>query len=154
MTERAHGETDVSSEGNATLRPPIVYLAGGIMDLNDNDARDWREYVKALAEFDTLDPMRRDYRGVEHEAGTPARIVSEDLADIDKSDIVLVNAPRPSWGTAMEVHYASTNGKTVIAVVPEGPISPWLYHFTTHTFDDLNEAIAFLNAWSDSEGEG
>lgn len=131
----------------------IVYLAGGINGLSDADAKDWREHVKALAEFGTLDPMDRDYRGVEHEPGTPERIVREDLADIDKSDIVLVNAPRPSWGTAMEIHYASTHGITVVAVVPPGPISPWLQHFTTHTFDDLNEAIVFLNAWAQYEGE-
>jgi nucleoside 2-deoxyribosyltransferase len=129
----------------------IVYLAGGINGLSDADAKDWREHVKKYATFDTLDPMDRDYRGVEHEPGTPARIVSEDLADIDKSDILLVNAPRPSWGTAMEIHYASTMGKTVITVVPVGPISPWLSHFSTLVFVDLHKAIAALNAWAQKE---
>jgi len=45
-----------------------VYLAGPIHDLPDDKCKDWREYAKEKLECETLDPMRRDFRGMEEEA--------------------------------------------------------------------------------------
>lgn len=110
-------------------RKPVVYLAGGIFQLNDKDAKDWREFTKRkLAEqCDFLDPMRRDYRG--REALMYAEIVNGDKYDIRHSDIILAMCVRPSWGTAMEIEYAyalrADKRKVIIGVV-DNPISPWL----------------------------
>lgn len=74
----------------------MVYLCGGINGLSDADCRDWREVAKHRLRAETLDPMRRDYRGREDESVD--EIVAGDLEDIRASDFVLVNATRPSWG--------------------------------------------------------
>jgi nucleoside 2-deoxyribosyltransferase len=76
-----------------------------------------------------LDPMSRDYRG--KEAENISNIVVGDKKDIDNSDVVLVNACKPSWGTAMEIMYAFINGKRIIAFGAGDKPSPWLvYHCT------------------------
>jgi hypothetical protein len=44
----------------------LVYLAGAINGCTDDECKDWRELVKSIIGVEkTLDPMRRDYRGVE-----------------------------------------------------------------------------------------
>lgn len=103
-----------------------VYLCGGINGLSDSDAKDWREQAKVmLAPLETLDPMRRDYRGVE--AANVHEIVHGDLKDISECDVVLAMCARPSWGTAMEIFYAHTINKPVFSVVPNiSAVSPWL----------------------------
>lgn len=120
-----------------------IYLAGGINALSDDDAKDWRAQAAELLNGDVLDPMARDYRGQEDQ--NVAAIVEGDLDDIAQCEAVLAWCPRASWGTAMEIHHASTQGQPVIAVVPEGqPVSPWLrYHTTTvvHTLEDAVTAI-------------
>ena len=121
-----------------------VYLAGGINGLSDAACNDWRIQAKGLlSNFETLDPMARDYRGKEDSNFTD--IVEGDLADIRQSAALLVNGTRPSWGTAMEIVYAF--GKVpVIAFVPAGtPVSPWLrYH--AFVVSSLEEACEHLHA--------
>lgn len=121
-----------------------VYLCGGINGLNDSQCRDWREYSKDLLWRSTLDPMRRDYRGVE--ASAYREIVRKDLADILFSGVILVLATRPSWGTAMEIVFAWLMGKTIVAIVPEhAPISPWLQFFTDIRLLDVERACNAIN---------
>jgi nucleoside 2-deoxyribosyltransferase len=119
-----------------------VYLCGGINGLSDDRCRTWREYAKERLIGETLDPMRRDYRGVEDQ--NVAEIVEGDKADIDACDIVLVNATRPSWGTAMEVLYAWERGKPCYSVASD-PISPWLRHHSAMISDDINALIGAIN---------
>lgn len=135
-----------------------VYLAGGINGLSDSDANDWRAEAKRLLprEIGVLDPMSRDYRG--KEAENVKAIVDGDLADINSCDAIVAYCPRASWGTAMEIHYASTTGKYVaagvgdkrvtlgmrliVAIVPEGtPVSPWLRHHADVVVGTLQEAV-------------
>jgi len=126
---------------------PNVYLCGGINGLSDADANGWRELAKRRLPR-TLDPMRRDYRG--REAANVNEIVHGDLDDIDQCDFVLAMCNRPSWGTAMEIFYAHSQGKRVLAVVEEygerRQVSPWLaYHSTVYpTLDAAIDAIEEL----------
>jgi nucleoside 2-deoxyribosyltransferase len=103
-----------------------MYLAGGINGLSDQECREWREKAKVLLQGHTiLDPMDRDYRGIEDQ--NFEKIVTQDLADIDAADILIVNAAKPSWGTAMEIRYASgEKKKPVIAFTNSLSLSPWL----------------------------
>ncbi|HYE84948.1 MAG TPA: nucleoside 2-deoxyribosyltransferase [Vicinamibacterales bacterium] len=121
----------------------ITYLCGGINGLSDADCRDWRESAKSLLETETLDPMRRDYRG--REAECVNEIVQGDLADIRASDLVLVNAVRPSWGTAMEVFFAHSIGKRVIAWTGDARVSPWLRFHCDAVHPALGAAIDDIN---------
>lgn len=127
----------------------IVYLAGGINGLSDSDAKDWREYAKEHLIHNTLDPMRRDYRGIEDESVD--EIVHGDLQDIDNSDVMLASCVRPSWGTAMEIHYASHKSLPIYAVVPDGPISPWLRYHTDEVVRSFDEAIYLVNELEDTD---
>jgi hypothetical protein len=125
-----------------------TYLCGGINGLSDADCRDWREVAKSLLQTDTLDPMRRDYRGEEDRS--VEGIVVGDIADIDHSDAVLVNATRPSWGTAMEIVIAQRRKVPVVAWVGEGAlsrgVSPWLRYFCTSLHETLESACEAINA--------
>jgi len=119
-----------------------VYLCGPINGCTDEECKDWREAVKVRLP-DTLDPMRRDYRGREAECAD--EIVEGDKEDIDSCDVLLVNYDKPSVGTSMEVYHAWLRDTPVVVVCrPEAVISPWLrYHSTkfVHSFDD---AIAWI----------
>ncbi len=124
-----------------------VYLAGGINGLSDTLARDWRNYVKAEFEasgkdIEALDPMVRDYRGVE--ALHTRDIVEGDIADIDACHAVIAMCQRPSWGTAMEIFYAHRKGTPVYAVIgmdPQVTPSPWLAHHSKAVFLTLDAAV-------------
>lgn len=124
----------------------LVYLAGPINMCTDAEARNWREDAKlVLGAENCLDPMRRDYRG--REAENYQAIVEADKDDIWSSKIVLANCWKPGWGTPMEIHYAWSNYKPVVAVVPpDSKPSPWLlYH--AHVFYGLQEALDFVRKW-------
>lgn len=130
----------------------LCYLVGPINDCNDDEAMTWREKVKAkLGEENCLDPMRRDFRGKEDES--VGEIVHGDLDDLRACDYVIANCWQPSWGTAMEIAFASNQPviggyKPVIAVVPEGvKISPWLRYHTKVIVRTLDEAIAWAKSY-------
>jgi hypothetical protein len=122
-----------------------VYLCGPIAGCTDDQAINWREIAKrVLGEHNCLDPMRRDYRG--REDGSVAEIVELDKLDIWSCQVMLVNAWQPSWGTAMEVMYAFERRVPVMAVVPEGNVSPWIrYHATL--FRDLSGALNHVKGY-------
>lgn len=120
----------------------VVYLCGPINGCTDSECNDWRSYAKSrLAE--TLDPMRRDYRG--REAESVEEIVELDKIDIDVSDVVLANCPKPSVGTSMEIYIAWRVGKTVVTVA-QSPISPWLVYHSTVVVPTIKQAIDWLEA--------
>jgi nucleoside 2-deoxyribosyltransferase len=110
-----------------------VYLGGPINGCTDEEANGWREQVKPILErhgIGWVDPMDRDYRGREMEPGIAAEIVELDKQDIDSCDVLLMNCPKPSVGTSMEILYGWNRGKHVVSVIPPGSTpSPWLvYH--------------------------
>lgn len=128
-----------------------VYLAGAINGKSDAECIDWRESAKALLapRFETLDPMRRDYRGVELSSDElTKRLVEGDKEDIRECFAVIVKADAgPSWGTAMEVIYAREQGCVVVAFVGESRVSPWLAyhaHSVVGTLDDACRTVADL----------
>jgi nucleoside 2-deoxyribosyltransferase len=121
-----------------------TYLCGGINSLSDKECNDWRSEAKRLLKTDTLDPMRRDYRGREKDSWR--EIVENDLDDIVSSDFILVNATRPSWGTAMEVSYAYKYGKTIVCFIGnnDNP-SPWLIYHSNYISSTLEMAVEEIN---------
>lgn len=121
-----------------------VYLCGPINGCTDEECKDWRDAIKkTIGEDHTLDPMRRDYRGVEDEKYE--EIVEGDLDDIKDCDVLLVNAPSASWGTAMEIREAFLQQKPIIVVHPVGMrISPWLRYHASKLFTTFDDAVAWL----------
>jgi len=119
-----------------------VYLAGPINGKSDGECNGWRSQAKHWlgGSFVVRDPMSRDYRGREDES--VREIVEGDLSDIRECRYVLVNASAPSWGTAMEVFFAWTSGKRVVAFTDSKRISPWL-RFHTHAICQTVERACF-----------
>lgn len=123
----------------------ITYLAGGINGLSDVECKAWRELAKTLLTTQTLDPMDRDYRGVED--ANVNQIVIADLEDIRNADYVLVNATRgASWGTAMELVYAREWRKVTIAFVGGAKVSPWLRYHSYLCVRSIEEGVKAINA--------
>lgn len=122
-----------------------IYLCGGINKLSDSEAKDWREAAKheLSGSYRLLDPMRRDYRGKESES--VQAIIDGDIQDINDSDILLVNASRPSWGTAMEIFFAARKGDLLIVTVcPDERPSPWLIGHSTIIEKTFSDAFSYL----------
>lgn len=122
-----------------------VYLCGPIMNCNDSECKDWREYVKSNYNGECLDPMLRDYRGKEGDFSI--EIVEQDKKDIDECDIVLVNYVKPSIGTSMEMLYAWERDKEIYVVTVEDKekLSPWLLYHCHVIFKDFDHVIRMLN---------
>ena len=121
----------------------MIYLCGGINGLSDDECNDWRSTAKKLLKAMSLDPMRRDYRGIE--ADSVNEIVQGDLRDIDECSGFLVNATRPSWGTAMEIVYAYQRGLPIAAWVGSGRVSPWLTYHASWVSGTIEGAARWLN---------
>jgi hypothetical protein len=104
----------------------------------------WRARARHLleAQFDIYDPMDRDFRG--RESLKADEIVSTDLLAIAACDYVLVNASRPSWGTAMEVVRAWDSGKGIVAFSDAESPSPWLMVHTHAILKSLEAAVVFV----------
>lgn len=120
----------------------MVYLCGPINGCTDEEANNWRDTVTKIFP-ESINPMVRDYRGVEHAAYR--EIVDLDKRDVRASDVVLVNYTKPSVGTSMEIFYAWTLGTPVVVWCAEDAvISPWLrYHATAfaHSLDGVVEVL-------------
>lgn len=121
----------------------MIYLAGPIFGCSDGEAVDWRQRATALLGGDVLDPMDRDYRGRETDPETIRQIVEGDKADISRCSGVLANTPWPSFGTAMEIHYAWSLRLPVVAVAT-GRVSPWLAYHSALVTSSLEDAVAEL----------
>jgi nucleoside 2-deoxyribosyltransferase len=117
-----------------------VYLAGP--PFADEYRRRAAELVRA-AGWESVDPMRRDFRG--DTAGHEAEIVEGDLADIDSCDAVLAAFTSPDEGTAMEAWYAHTRGIPVVAYTGGTPAHPWTVHVAAAVRAELGAAVAVLD---------
>jgi len=123
-----------------------VYLCGGIMNLSTNEQKDWRENAKEqLIRFNKLDPMRNNFRDLEQEHRN--EIIGFCKKDIIDSDILLVNATKPSWGTAMEIMFAFERNKIIVAFTGNDfeKTSPWVIFHSTRICKTLEEALEYIN---------
>jgi len=117
-----------------------LYLCGPINGCTDAECTDWREYAKTLWAGAVLDPMCRDYRGIEDAAWRD--IVELDKIDVTNADVLLVNYDKPSVGTSMEILYAWERGKLVVVVAaPDARISPWLRYHSHRIVHSFAEAV-------------
>jgi len=126
------------------MQHKTIYLCGPINGCTDEECKDWRELVKGLWDGPTLDPMRRDYRGMEAESVRP--IVEFDKIDVTNSDVILVNYDKPSVGTSMEVLHAWERGKLVVIVSKYGKqgLSPWLLYHSHGVCTSFEQALSYI----------
>jgi nucleoside 2-deoxyribosyltransferase len=117
-----------------------VYLAGPPY------ADEYRRRAAALVRtigWEPIDPMRRDFRG--RTQGSEVEIVEGDLADINSCDTVLAAFTSPDEGTAMEVWYAHSRGKRVVAYTGGTPPHPWTVYVADVICDELEGAVDALS---------
>lgn len=118
-----------------------MYLAGPPY------ADEYRRRAAALVRlsgWEPVDPMRRDYRG--RTQGREAELVAHDLEDIRNCDAVLAAFTFPDEGTAMEVWYARSLGKPVVAYTGGAPPHPWTVYVADGVCADLEAAVRALSA--------
>lgn len=81
----------------------------------------------------------RDKKELSHE------IIKHDLEYVNKSDIIIVVANNPSYGTAMEMLIAKEGGKKVIVLAKDPIPSPWPINFSDFIVKDESELIKLLD---------
>ncbi|HET8856635.1 MAG TPA: nucleoside 2-deoxyribosyltransferase [Nitrososphaeraceae archaeon] len=81
----------------------------------------------------------RDKKELSHE------IIKHDLEYVNKSDIIIVVANSPSYGTAMEMLIAKEGGKKVIVLAKDPIPSPWPINFSDFIVKDESELIKLLD---------
>ena len=123
-----------------------VYLGGAIFQADDPVT--WRVGIidSLPVGWEAVDPVTFDINATLENAH---EVVARDLRAIDGCDAVFANVCRPSWGTAMEIFYASQCGRPVIgwaSNLRRKDISPWLFHHCELVTSDRVKALAYLGA--------
>ncbi len=72
-------------------------------------------------------------------------IVNHDLEYVNKSDVLVVLANSPSYGTAMEMLMAKNIGKKIILLAKEPIPTPWPINFSDFIVKDEAELIKLLD---------
>jgi hypothetical protein len=131
-----------------------VYLAGPINGCTDEEAKGWRDRIKAALAGEVAfdDPMDRDYRGKER--GNEAEIVERDLVQVLDCDLIVANCWKPSWGTAMEIAEKTMAGGRVLVIHSSEAISPWLDYYASVVVWDEAEAIVAIRRLLGLESKG
>ena len=125
-----------------------IYLCGPIYGLRDTERMEWRQQAIDLFggwnDFKLLNPLRRNFRDTEFQSQN--EIVQLDKADIINADILLVNATKPGWGTAMEVLFGFIHHKVIVAFTNKrfNESSPWLGFHATRIEEDLEGACEYI----------
>jgi hypothetical protein len=132
------------------------------MYLGKEQATGWRDEVKhvilnwsrreyqqgvlnsSFFNFNVLDPCNRWYdKGVQLD-DVGGYVVQMDKMEIAKSDVVIVNATNPGWGTPMEQYIAWMTGKMVLAFSDCEYPSIWAKVHSNQFFRTHIEAAEFL----------
>lgn len=121
-----------------------IALEGAINGCTDGTCNNWRDFVIAQLDdrFTFHNPMDFDCRGRELEL--EQQLVDFDTAGIASSDIALVMANAPSWGTAMAVQMAWAQHKHVVTVCDSEHPSPWLRNRSNVMFKSVDVAVAYI----------
>jgi hypothetical protein len=126
-----------------------IYLTGSSVDLANLKAQlpepDWRSLAMSRLQrygLRVLNPLDLTWSEMYQEYGADKR-VRRALDLIDQCDALLANLSRASYGTAMEIFYASRRGK-MVTVVGQQPYSPWVLSHSQARFEDIDHALDYL----------
>ena len=121
-------------------------MAGKMSGLTRDEMKKWRNEAKGKIKGATMDPTETNFSTFE-----VAEIVASNKMMINRSDIVLAEFTHKehSIGTIGEVVYAHTIGKPVVAFGrPEIIANPWIMGHITAGYENLHEAVDFVNKLS------
>lgn len=72
------------------------------------------------------------------------QIVSHDLQFMEKADVIVVVASRPSYGTGIEMYIAKNSNKKVILLANDPVPTPWPVNFSDYVVRNEDELIMLL----------
>jgi nucleoside 2-deoxyribosyltransferase len=110
-----------------------------------------RMYSFLLEEgFDTVDHLVHkgmDYSNIgdfRDKKELSQQIVSHDLQFVEKADVIVVVADKPSFGTAIEMYIAKNSNKKVILLANDPVPTPWPVNFSDYIVRNEEELIILL----------
>ncbi len=97
---------------------PIAYIAGPLFNEGERWFDEQVEQIAAAAGYTTFLPHRDGKEGKIKSQDNIAAIFAEDVAAIDKADIVIanLNGITTDDGTAWEIGYAYAKGKHLVGI--------------------------------------
>jgi len=72
------------------------------------------------------------------------QIVSHDLQYIEKADVIIVVASRPSYGTGIEMYIAKNSNKKLILLANDPVPTPWPVNFSDYVVRNEDGLIMLL----------
>ena len=72
------------------------------------------------------------------------QIVNHDLQFVEKTDVIVVVANRPSYGTAIEMYIAKNSNKKVILLASNPVPTPWPVNFSDYVVRNEGDLIALF----------
>lgn len=72
------------------------------------------------------------------------QIVNHDLRFVEKTDVIVVVANRPSYGTAIEMYIAKNSNKKVILLASDPVPTPWPVNFSDYVVRNEGDLIILL----------
>ncbi len=72
------------------------------------------------------------------------QIVIHDLQFVEKADVIVVIANRPSYGTAIEMYIAKNSDKKVILLAGDPVPTPWPVIFSDYVVRNEGDLITLL----------
>jgi nucleoside 2-deoxyribosyltransferase len=125
-------------------------VCGSIGYGNANDIKDMYTLLrsKGFSLIDHIIHEGMDYsyiRDFKDKKDLSHQIVNHDLQYIEKSDVIVVIANGPSYGTAIEMYVAKNSGKQIILLAKDAVPTPWPVHFSDYIVGNENELFDLLN---------
>jgi Nucleoside 2-deoxyribosyltransferase len=72
------------------------------------------------------------------------QIVSHDLQFMEKADIIVVVANKPSYGAGIEMYIAKNSNKRVILLANDPVPTPWPVNFSDYVVENEDELTTLL----------
>jgi nucleoside 2-deoxyribosyltransferase len=74
-----------------------------------------------------------------------SKIINHDLKYIESSDVVVVVANGPSYGTAIEMFVAKSLAKKIILFAKDPVPTPWPVYFSDHIVTSEDQLVRILH---------
>ena len=146
------------------MNKKFIYLAGPIAGCTQEEANEWREYVRSMLPHAIVgisplrcEPLKEGMLYTEEGASPkmwsdPRAIATKNWLDTESCDLVLaylpkeLNEKRPSYGTVIEIGWAIGLRKPLIVVSDDKQLMdhPLIKHNASWRLDSLDDAVEVI----------
>jgi nucleoside 2-deoxyribosyltransferase len=126
-----------------------IMVCGSIGHGGIGDIRYFHSLLKKEG-FDIIDHISAegmdysDTRDFRDKKDFSSKIVNHDLEYVKESDVLVILANRPSFGTAIEMFVAKNSKKPVVVFAKESVPTPWPINFSDSIVTTEEELITLL----------